>query len=61
MYKLWVNVGENGTIIATYGGHERYIVNPSEIYDYYFEVSDDVFKDVGNYQVSNGELIRKEA
>lgn len=59
MYKLWVNVDEQGNIKGTYGGHENYIVDPSEPYDYYFETNDEVFKDVGSYHVMDGELIHK--
>lgn len=59
MYKLWVNVDENGNIISTYGGHGKYIVDPTEEYDYYFETDDTVFKDIGSYQVIDRELIHK--
>jgi hypothetical protein len=58
---LWVNVDENGNITGAYGGLPDCIQDPvGEVFDYYFEVSDEVFKNIGGYQVINGELVKKD-
>jgi hypothetical protein len=59
MYKLWVNIDYEGNIANGYGGYEKYVGEPLEPYDYYFEVTDVVYKTIGQYKVSNGELVLK--
>lgn len=61
MYKLWANVDGNGNIVNGYGGFSEYVGEPlDEVYDYYFEVTDVVYKTIGSYYVLNGSLTRKE-
>lgn len=57
MYKVWLNTNEYGIITSVYGGHQKYIVPSSEEYDWYFEVSDEVFKNIGSYKVVSGDLV----
>jgi hypothetical protein len=59
MYKLWINIDADGNIANAYGGYEQYVIEPTEIFDYYFEVTDAVYKNIGNYKVVNGELVSK--
>jgi hypothetical protein len=57
MYKLWINVDVDGNIVNAYGGYENFVVEPVETYDYYFEVTDAIYKNIRNYKLVNGELI----
>lgn len=59
MYRLWVYTDEEGTIQNTYGGHEQFIVSPEYDYDYYFEVDEDVYKNIGLYRVVDGTLQKR--
>jgi hypothetical protein len=59
MYKLWVSVNEQGAIIDAYGGYAESIGEPLDAYTYFFEVSEDVFKNMGAYQVVDGALIKR--
>lgn len=59
MYKVWVIVDENGVITSAYGGQEDKIVETDDSYDFYFEVTEDIFRNMGKYKVENGELIER--
>jgi hypothetical protein len=50
---------EQGAIIDAYGGYAESIGEPLDAYTYFFEVSEDVFKNMGAYQVVDGALIKR--
>lgn len=71
-YDLWVDVDDKGHITDSYGGHKKYPSIPQEIvedevtgfaiykernFDYHFEVSAEIFKNIDLYKVENGELV----
>ncbi|OCA84480.1 hypothetical protein A8F94_17440 [Bacillus sp. FJAT-27225] len=57
MYKIWLNTDAEGNIIETYGGFVEFVLPPDKEYDYFFEVDGKTFKDIGNYQVIDGDLV----